>query len=100
MINVFYYSLDVCFCFMFSQIKYEYDLLPLKQNDSLYFIYPFMLNYYRMFSVLFKCTLYLFYTSRGVFIWRINYCHYHCHDICHLYSCDMWYEMLFATLFL
>ena len=28
-----------------------------------------------MFSIPFKCTLYLLYTSRGVFIWIINYCH-------------------------
>ena len=37
-----------------------------------------------VFSIPFKCTLYLLYTSRGVFIWRINY--RHCHHNCkHLY---------------
>ena len=58
------------------QTKYEYDLLLLRQNDSLYFIYSFILHYYRMFSIPFKCTQYLLYTSRGVFIRRINYCHF------------------------
>ena len=77
MINVLYSSLVVCFCLMFPQTKYEYDLLLLRQNDSLYFIYPFILHYYRMFSIPFQCPLYLLYTSRGVFIWRINYCHCH-----------------------
>ena len=75
MINVLYHSLDVCFCFMFPQTKYEYDPLLLRQNDSFYFIYPFILHCYRMFSLPFKCTLYILYTSKGVFIWRINYCH-------------------------
>ena len=78
MINVLYSSLVVCFGLMFPQTKYEYDLLLLRQNDSLYFIYTCILHYYRMFSIPFKCTLYLLYTSRGVFIWRINYCHCHC----------------------
>ena len=41
---------------------------------TLYFFHPFILHYYRMFSKPFKCTLYLFNTSRGVFIWKINYC--------------------------
>ena len=75
MINVLYSYLDL-FCFMFPQTKYEYDVLLLRQNDSLYFIYPFILHYYRMFSIPFKCTLYLLYTSRGAFIRRINYCHF------------------------
>ena len=83
MINVLYSSLVVCFGLMFPQTKYEYDLLLLRQNDSLYFIYTCILHYYRMFSIPFKCTLYLLYTSRGVFIWRINYCHCHCHCHCH-----------------
>ena len=78
MINVLYSSLVVCFGLMFPQTKYEYDLLLLRQNDSLYFIYTCILHYYRMFSIPFKCTLYLLYTSRGVFIWRINYCHNYC----------------------
>ena len=56
MINVLYSSLDVCFCIVFPQTKYEYDLLLLRQNDSLYFIYPFILHYYRIFSISFKCT--------------------------------------------
>ena len=30
-------------------------------------------EYYRMFSIPSKCTLYLSYTSREVFIWRVNY---------------------------
>ena len=77
MINVLYSSLVVCFCLMFPQTKYEYDLLLLRQNDSLYFIYTCILPYYRMFSIPFQYTLYLLYTSRGVFIWRINYCHCH-----------------------
>ena len=55
----------------------NYDLLLLRQNDSLYFIYTCILHYYRMFSIPFQCTLYLLYTSRGVFIWRINYCQCH-----------------------
>ena len=75
MINVLYSSLVACFCFMFPHTKYEYDLLLLRQNDSLYFIYTCILHYYRIFSIPFKCTLYLLYTSRGVFIWRKNYCH-------------------------
>ena len=75
MICVLYSSLVVCFCLMFPQTKYEYDLLLLRQNDSLYFIYTCILYYYRMFSIPFQCTLYLLYTSRAVFIWRINYCH-------------------------
>ena len=79
MINVLYSSLVVCFGLMFPQTKYEYDLLLLRQNDSLYFIYTCILHYYRMFSIPFKCTLYLLYTSRGVFIWRINY--YYCHTV-------------------
>ena len=73
MIDVLYSSLVVSFCLMFPQTKYEYDLLL-----SLYFIYTCILHYYRMFSIPFQCTLYLLYTSRGVFIWRINYCHCHC----------------------
>ena len=63
-INVLYSSLDVCFCFMFPQTKYEYDLLLLMQNDSLYFIYPFILHYYRMFSIPFKYIIYLIYQIR------------------------------------
>ena len=77
MINVLYSSLVVCFGLMFPQTKYEYDLLLLRQHDSLYFIYTCILHYYCKFSIPFKCTLYLLYTSRGVFVWRINYCHCH-----------------------
>ena len=84
MINVLYSPLVVCFCLMFPKTKYEYDLLLLRQNDSLYFIYTCILHYYRMFSIPFQCTLYLLYTSRGVFIWRINYCH------CQLLSLSVW----------
>ena len=39
MINLLYSSLDVCFCFMFPQTKYEdYDLLLIRQNDSLFYL--------------------------------------------------------------
>ena len=43
MINVLYSSLDVCFCFMFPQTKYEYDLLLLRQNDSLFYLPIYMI---------------------------------------------------------
>ena len=38
MINVLYSSLDVCFCFMFPQTKYKYDLLLLRKNYSLFYL--------------------------------------------------------------
>ena len=57
-----------------------FDLCFGRQNISMtyycYFIYPCILHYYRMFSIPFQSTLYVLYTSREVFIWRINYCHY------------------------
>ena len=46
MINVLYSSLDVCFCFMFPQTKYEYyDILLLRQNDFILSIYIRLLSY-------------------------------------------------------
>ena len=56
MINVLYSSLVVCFCLMFPQTKYEYDLLLLRQNDSLYFIYTCCDVYY----IIIVCFLYHF----------------------------------------
>ena len=42
------------------------------------FISSTPLYYYcRMFSIPLKCILYLLYTLREVFIWRINYCYCH-----------------------
>ena len=76
MINVLYSSLDVCFCFMFPQTKYKYDLLLLRKNNFilstyLYYIiiicFPYHLNVH--------CISYI--PRDGVFIWRINYCHCH-----------------------
>ena len=72
--NVLYSSLVVCFCLMFPQPKYEYDLLLLRQTLFILSTHV-ILHYYRMFSIPFQCTLYLLYTSRRVFIWKINYCH-------------------------
>ena len=37
-INVLFSSLEVYFCFMFLQTKYENDLLLLKQNYSLFYL--------------------------------------------------------------
>ena len=71
MINVLYSSLVVCFCLMFSQTKYEYDLLLLRQNDSLYFIYTLLLYVVYIISIYTVSLIYF----EGVFIWRINYCH-------------------------
>ena len=53
MIDVLYSSIVVCFCLMFPQTKYEYDLLLLRQNDSLYFIYTFILHLYYIIIVCF-----------------------------------------------
>ena len=62
MINVLYSSLDVSFCFMFPQTKYEYVLLLLRQNYSLFYlpIYITLLSYvfYCMFSNL-HCISYI-----------------------------------------
>ena len=75
MINVLYPSLDVCFCFMFPQTKYYYDLLLLRQNDYLYFIYPFILLVTYVLYTIKMYSVSLINLEREVFIWRINYCH-------------------------
>ena len=52
---------------------------------TFYILSTHLYYYYRMFSIPLKCPLYLLYTSREVFIWRINYCQcvaLYCH-YCH-----------------
>ena len=53
---------------MFPQTKYEYDLLLLRvmQNDSLYFIYPFILISHVLYTIK-MYTLSLIYLERGLY---------------------------------
>ena len=86
MINVLYSSLDVCFCFMFPQTKYKYDLLLLGKI-TLYFIYPFilLLSYVFLYHLNVHCISYIHsYIHREVSLFgRINYCHIVIVSYCH-----------------
>ena len=66
MIHVLYSSKDVCFCLMFPQTKYEYDLLLLRQNDSLFYLpmYITLLSY--VFYTISMYTVSLIYLERGL----------------------------------
>ena len=74
MINVYFV---VCFCLMFPQTKYEYDHYC-KGKMTLYFIYPFILPHYRMFSIPLKMyTVSLIYFERGLYLENklLSLCH-------------------------
>ena len=68
MINVLYSSLVVCFCLMFPQTKYEYDLLLLWQNDSLFYLHMFITLLSYVFYTISMYTVSLIYLERGLYL--------------------------------
>ena len=68
MINVLYSSLVVCFYLMFPQTKYKYDLLLLRQNDSLFYLHMYITLLSYVFYAISMYTVSLIYLERGLYL--------------------------------